>query len=276
MALYDLNQTGLEQLYAGLNLAAGVVNTIDTVLTNSGNMPTGKLLLPVQTNSGSGNETISLSDSIGLFIETGQAADTISFSPSSSGGHVLVAGDANGASLLDTGGIGDTLIAGYDFSSVTHQTLTVESGNNLLLGGLYSTASDVLNAGSGNDTLQVYSGQNTLNAGSGHDTLDGGSGMDVMNLGGPGSRDVVNSGSGAETINLGYTPSGSGGHDTVNAYSAGETNVYINQDSASVTETHNVGGTYDQFSYKIGGTTTTVDITSGSATVHFLNGTTPS
>jgi Ca2+-binding RTX toxin-like protein len=182
----------------------------------------------------------------------------------SNSGHVLVAGDGNNVSIFDKGAGHDTLIAGYQDTLSVHQTLSVQSGDNMLVGGLYGNVYDTLNAGSGNDTLQVYSGHNVLNAGGGHDTLFGGSGSDTMNLGGKGSHDLVNSGSGAETINI-----ATGGSDTINGYSQGQTQVYIDSDGKSVDVTSH--GKYDVYSYGHGQSTTTVDVMHGSATVHIIS-----
>ncbi len=188
--------------------------------------------------------------------------DTLRASHHSNSGHVIVAGDGDNVSLFDQGSGHDTLIAGYQDTLGIHQTLSVKSGDNMLIGGLYSNVHDTLNAGSGRDTLQVYSGQNVLNAGTGRDTLIGGSGSDTMNLGGKGSHDLVNSGSGAETINI-----ATGGHDTINGYSKDQTQVYINSGGQSVDQTSH--GKYDVYSYGEGQSSTTIDVLHGSATVHF-------
>ena len=166
MTIYNLDQGGLEQLFANTHLAGGVVSAIDSALINSGNYPTGKLTLPVDVVKGSGMETVSVPDTIGLFLETGSnVEDTIKFSPFSTGGHVLVAGDGNSVSLYNSGRGGDTLIAGYQDTLATYQTLSADHGPDLLLGGLNSNAHDTLMGGTGRDTLQVYSGQNVLGCG---------------------------------------------------------------------------------------------------------------
>lgn len=320
MATYNLNAANLEQLIANLHLSGGVVSALDTALIESKMYPTGNHTLPVDVNNGTGMETLSLSDSIGLFIETGSnVQDTITFAfhsghdhdhdhdegrrhdlawggadtlssaeggrrrggdegrhgfgrddddhdhdtlHGSGGGHVIVAGDGDSVSIYDQGSRSDTLIAGYQDTLSIHQTLSVQSGNNLLIGGLFSNVYDTLNAGSGNDTLAVYSGHNVLNAAGGHTTLIGGSGSDTLNLGGEGSRDLVNSGSGAETINV-----ATGGDDTINGFSAGQTQVYINSQGQTVNQSKH--GQFDVYNYGHGASSTTVDVLHGSATVHF-------
>jgi Ca2+-binding RTX toxin-like protein len=194
--------------------------------------------------------------------------DTLEASQRSNGGrgsgHVIAAGDGNNVSIFDTGAGHDTLIAGYQDTRSVHQTLSVRSGDNMLVGGLYRNVYDTLNAGTGNDTLQAYSGHNVLNAGSGHDTLFGGSGSDTMNLGGTGSHDLVYSGSGAETINA-----ATGGHDTIVGYSQSQTQVYIDSDGKVVNvKAH---GAYDVYTYGEGHSSTTIDVLHGSATVHIIS-----
>jgi Ca2+-binding RTX toxin-like protein len=189
--------------------------------------------------------------------------DTLESSKRSSG-HVIVAGDGNNVSIYDKSGGHDTLIGGYQDTLSVHQSLSVKSGDNMLVGGLYRNVYDTLTGGSGNDTLQVYSGNNVLNAGGGKDTLYGGSGSDTMNLGGKGSHDLVYSGSGSETINA-----ATGGQDTINGYSQSQTQVYINSDGNSVEV--KAQGKYDVYTYGEGHSSTTIDVLHGSATVHIIS-----
>ena len=274
--LYNLSDWQLNTFYVHTDLGGGVVNAIDEALINSGNFPVGWRRLHAEVNQTVGTphhpglDTISVSSSLGLFVELGSYVhDTIVQDPTlvssaKTHGHVIVAGDGDRVSVDDKNFGSDTLIAGYQDSLAVHQTLTASHGNDMLIGGLRYNAWDVLKAGSGKDTLDVNRGHNHLFTGKGSDTFNAVGGFNVMDLGKARTKDVVNSSFGFETISV------HGGADTVNSDFASSTQVYLNNKGA-VSITH--GKKYDRYTYRNeSGAHTTVEITANHATVHFTGG----
>jgi Ca2+-binding RTX toxin-like protein len=249
MATYDLNLTDLKSLLSA-NVTAATETAILNALQAAGDLPSGKLLLPVETESHSG--TYHVGSDIGLFLDVG--SNNLILDPS---GVVIAAGDGAHVTIADNGPGPDTLVGGTGADSLSvavgnneliagsgpttltggagldtlyggggadslvgggHSLLVAGSGPDTLVGGLTAGAHDTLEGASGPDTLTVTHGNNLLIAGSGQDVLSAGDGNDTL-YGGTG-HDTLNGGSGHTTIYAGTGP------DVINAGS-GQTTVDI-------------------------------------------------
>jgi len=200
-----------------LNLSASTVGiTVDVANSKRGEIDTGSaadiINVSVKSNnatwdntfvinSGSGKDTITLTDSENsqftqLDIDAGSSNDIIDISGLN--GYYL---DDASARVID-GGNGKDLIIGSDGS----ETLNGGDGNDIINAG---NGNNIIDGGSNNDTITTGDGNNTIDGGDGVDTITAGAGNDIID--GGNDSDTIDAGAGNDSVTYGIGDSIDGG-----------------------------------------------------------------